>query len=686
VVSATVSDATALVPAGSVRTLILGLDAAGRIVQHDRSAADMLAEPPAHLLGTEFAELITDPGRAETLPGLLAAASSGRDATVVLPVRTARGDHADAVVTIGPVHSSQPGLAAQAIVRIAPPLEERFLDPAVMRHALLDAPISRTGGALDIDQIAPEVVNVVVPHFCNAAGLLVLESLIAEDEVPTGPADGSQLVRRLAVASDDGHPSWAAAFPTGEILHYPQGTPYVRCLASREPVLEATIAAEEASAIARSWHRRPVARLLTGSSMLVLPLIARDILLGLLVCTRKAGYRRFDAYDREIGMEFASRAAIFIDNARRYSRERATALTLQRSLLPTGLTAPSCVEVRHRYLPGGKLIEVGGDWYESIALPGGRVALVVGDVAGHGVRAAVTMGRLRTAIRTLARLELPLAEILAQLDELMHELGVREPHFATCVYAVYDTVAGTCEVASAGHLPPLLARPGKPAEYLDITPAPPLGIGGGPIESKVFHVDDGSVLVLYTDGLVERRGADIDEGLGQLREVFSNGAAAAPLDDLCRSTLAGVYAQEQRDDIAVLVARLRHLAADHHVSWRLRSDLRSVRRARTLVGPALRTWGLDELVPTAQLLVSELVTNAVRYATGKIGLQLVCEGSLFCEVHDDSAALPRLRRISDSDDERGRGLRVVSQLASRWGTRRTATGKVVWAELPLPHG
>ena len=227
------------------------------------------------------------------------------------------------------------------------------------------------------------------------------------------------------------------------------------------PVLETTISESQASQIAKAWRRKPVAKLLSGASMLMLPLVARGTMLGFFACTRQEGFRRFDAYDIEIGMDFASRAAMFIDNARRYSREHATALTLQRSMLPTGLSYPSSVEVKHRYLPGSKLIEVGGDWYESIALPGGRVALVVGDVAGHGVRAAVTMGRLRTAIHTLAMLELPPAESLQQLDELMHTLGEREPHFATCAYAVYDAVSGELR-GRRGRPPAAAARaPGR---------------------------------------------------------------------------------------------------------------------------------------------------------------------------------------------------------------------------------
>jgi hypothetical protein len=314
------------------------------------------------------------------------------------------------------------------IVRIMPPAEGRFADMEVMRRALLDAPISQVGGGLGIDEVAPKVTRIAVPHFCNVGGLVVRETLIAEDELSVIPPDGSLLLRRIVVETDDGDPRWDAGFPAGELLRYPADSPYARCIASREPVIEAVVTAEQGPRVSRAWRERPVvAELLTGTSVLSLPLVARGVVLGLLVCIRKPGYRCFDSDDVQIGMQFAARAAVLIDNGRRYSRERATALTLQRSLLPTGLSAPSCVEVHHRYLPASKLVEVGGDWYEAIALPGGRAALAVGDVAGHGVQAAVTMGRLRTAIHTLAKLELPPGEMLEHLDELMGELGVREP-------------------------------------------------------------------------------------------------------------------------------------------------------------------------------------------------------------------------------------------------------------------
>ncbi len=668
----------------SARTLVLGVDHAGRILQHDRTAPGALGLKGDDLLGAHLGDLVAEPqDQQAALKGLLEAVRGDRENTAMLAIKCSNDATTDAVVTVQPVCASQPGPAALVVIRIPPSNEERFLDPALMRRALLDDSFTRAGATLDLDQMARGLVNVLVPHFSNIGALLVLESLVGADDNPAFAPDGSHTLRRLAVAYDDSNQAWDATFPTGELLSYPPGSMYVRCMDSGKPILEATFTAEDAARLAKAWQRMPVARLLSGASMLLLPLIADGTTLGFFVCARKPGFRRFDAYDTEIGLDFASRAAIFIDTARRFSRERATALTLQRSMLPTGLSAPSSVEVRHRYLPASKLIEVGGDWYESIALPGARVALVVGDVAGHGVRAAVTMGRLRTAIQTLARLELSPAESLQQLDELMRTLGEREPHFATCAYAVFDAVNGTCEVASAGHLPPLLVPPDGSGVFLDVPPAPPLGIGDGLIQSQEFTIEDGSLFVLYTDGLVEKRDRDIDDGLDRLRKIFGPDSLSRPLEDLCKATLDGVYADQQRDDIAVLIARLRRLPSDHHITWTLDADPVSVGAARTLVRARLKEWDLADLADTTELLVSELVTNALRYARGQITVRLVRERTLVCEVLDDSAALPRLRHAG-SDDETGRGLHVVGQLAQRWGTRRTVSGKVVWCEQPVP--
>jgi len=670
---------TALASSTSVRTLILGIDPAGRIVWHGQNAPEVLDPPGGALLGTPLGDLVTGDA-AGTLSGLLEAGRSGREATAVLTIRAQRSDPVDAVVTIQAIDGPD-GRSALAIVRIPPLSTERFLDPAVMRHALLDDTFRQIGATLDLDQMACGLINIVTAHFSNVASLLVQESLVA-DEAPTQHKDGPHLLRRLAVASDDHDPGWEVTFPIGEVVRHQAGTIYAQCMDTGEPVQKASGGQE--GHVAEPWMRPPAAGLLSGACKLLLPLNTQGATIGYIVCTRKGGSRPFDAYDIEIGMEFASRAAILLDNARRYNRERATALTLQRSLLPTGLSAPSSVEVRHRYLPGNQLIEVGGDWYESIALPGARVALVVGDVAGHGVRAAVTMGRLRTAIQTLAMLELPPAESLQQLNELMQKMGEREPHFATCAFAIYDAVTGSLEVASAGHLPPLLASPLGSSEFLDVSPAPPLGVGEGPISSRTFEIEDGSLFVLYTDGLVESRGRDIDDGLKRLQSVFKPSSVAEPIEDLAKAALAGVSSDRQRDDVALLVARLARIDGDRQACWALSGDLTSAHEARQLVVEPLEKWQLGTFVPITQLLTSELVTNAIRYAEGSVTLRLICEDTLVCEVADSSPALPRLWDGA-GDDERGHGLQIVSRLSHRWGSRHTPTGKVVWCEQQIPH-
>ncbi|WP_230420740.1 SpoIIE family protein phosphatase [Actinomadura soli] len=664
------------------RTLVLGIDGSRRIVQCGPNARAVLGRAPEELIGHPAIELVGDVGKAE-LEALLEANDAGQERNGVITVLRGDGTSTEAVMTAQPLVGGDSAAPATLLfVRVALPPSERYQDPALMRRALMDDQLTRFGASLDLDQSARGLVDVVVPHYCNAASVLVLESLVAADEVHA--ESGSAVLRRIAVTSDDGNPAWTSTFPVGEVLVFPEGTPYRQVMDTARPVHLPHIDVDSASEIGRLWKRGPAGELLSGVSMVLLPMIARDTLLGFIACTRVPGFRNFDAYDVEIGMEFATRAAIVIDNARLFSRERATALALQRSLLPNRLSAPSSVEVRHRYLPGSKLVEVGGDWYESIALPGARVALIVGDVAGHGVRAAVTMGRLRTALHTLANLELPPADALHVMHELMIELGEQEPHFATCVYAVYDATTGTIEIASAGHLPPLLAGPNGDNEYLQVPPAPPLGVAGGSaIESREFTVEDGSLFVIYTDGLVENRGRDIDDGLARLQTVFGPDSVGHSMEDLAKATLAGVYADQHRDDIAVLIARLRRLPEDRYASWTLPADPAAVRRARGLVSSRLEDWGLEELDYTTELLASELITNALRYAPGPIELRLLLERTLVCEVLDRSAALPRLRRAED-DDENGRGLLVVSQLAHRWGTRRTAAGKVVWCEQIVP--
>ena len=675
-------------PNTSVRTLILGIDRSGRIVQHDRTAPKILARDTDDLLGVHLSDITANPSDKVTgvaISILLEAMKSEREGNTVLTIALAGGQSADAVVTAKPMQAGASDVAAFVIMQIPVPSAERFVDPAVMRDILL----RDTGGpveedTLDFSDLAKKMTAQLVPAFCTAAEVLVLESLIGENEVPAHGTDSNVPLRRLDLRHDADNQAWNSAFPVGEILRYPAGSAYTRAIETGQPVLEHNVTADTAKKLAKSWRRGPVGGLLSEVSMLIIPAISRGTVLGLFCCFRGAGTRRFDRYDADMGMEFATRSAVFFDHATRYNREHATALTLQRAMLPTGLTYPSSVEVRHRYLPGSELVEVGGDWYESIRLPGARVALVVGDVAGHGVRAAVTMGRLRTAIQTLAMLELPPAESLQQLDELMQTIGEREPHFATCAYAVYDAVTGEIELAVAGHLPPLLVHPDGRNEYLEVTPSPPLGIGNGVVDTQVHGVEDGSLFVLYTDGLVESRDRDIADGLDRLQAAFGEGAPDKDLEDLCKTALDGVYSDAKRDDIAVLIAKLRRIPEDHRVCFPLESKLSVVRDARMMIRDPLKRWGLEDLIDTTELLVSELVTNAIKYANGEVLLRLVLEpDSLVCEVHDSSPALPRVLQV-DKDAENGRGLHVVQQLSARWGARRNATGKVVWCQQAVP--
>ncbi|HEX4091381.1 MAG TPA: ATP-binding SpoIIE family protein phosphatase [Trebonia sp.] len=681
----------------SVRTLILGIDRTGRIVQHDRTAPKILARSSDDLLGVNLSDITAtqpkdggppispDKGATFVVASLLEAIKADREANEMLSIALADGVIASSVVSVRPMQAGGSDVAALVILQIPIPSGERFIEPGLMREVLLRDSALSDEDTLDFSDLAMKMTAQLVPAFCTAAEVLVLESLIGDNEVPAhGPAADVPL-RRLHVKHDRENPAWQAAFPVGEILRFPGGSPYARCIESGEPVLEGSISPEAARKLARAWRRKPVSGLLSDSSMLILPAISKGTVVGLFCCFRELGTRRFDRYDMEMAMDFAARQAVFFDHATRYNREHATALTLQRAMLPTGLSYPSSIDVRHRYLPGSELVEVGGDWYESIRLPGARVALVVGDVAGHGVRAAVTMGRLRTAIQTLAMLELPPAATLQQLDELMQNIGEREPHFATCAYGVYDAVTGEIELAVAGHLPPLLVNPDGTNAYLEVAPSPPLGIiEDGIVETTRHQVEDGSLFVLYTDGLVESRDRDISEGLDRLQVAFGEGAPEKDLEDLCKTALDGVYSDAKRDDIAVLIAKLRRIPEDHRISFSLEPELSSVRQARAMIRDPLKRWGLEDLIPVTELLVSELVTNAIKYANGETTLQLILEPDILtCEVHDTSPALPRVLQV-DKDAENGRGLHVVSQLSARWGARRSHGGKVVWCAQVVP--
>jgi anti-sigma regulatory factor (Ser/Thr protein kinase) len=373
-------------------------------------------------------------------------------------------------------------------------------------------------------------------------------------------------------------------------------------------------------------------------------------------------------------------------------------LMLQRSLLPQKVPEPPGVHVAYRYVPGSSGTEVGGDWFDVIPLAGGRVAFVVGDVMGHGLHAAVTMGRLRTAVRTLAGLDLPPDELLRRINDLADDFvqSTDDPLIATCVYAVYDPSTRRCSLAKAGHPPPLLLTETTDGSWqartLDLPSGAPLGVGGVAFESFELEVEEGSVLILYTDGLIESRGEDISEGIARLSRMLSGGpvqehpGTPATLEEACDSIIDDLdsrTASQPDDDVALLMAKLGGLPQGSAASWTFPAQTYAVRRAREVVRRTLYEWGLDALEDASVLLVSELVTNSMRYARGPIGVRMVRGSSLLVEVSDPLPDPPRERRPLP-EDEGGRGIRLVAREARRWGTRHGPMGKTVWFELALP--
>ncbi|MFE9424807.1 SpoIIE family protein phosphatase [Kitasatospora sp. NPDC006697] len=525
------------------------------------------------------------------------------------------------------------------------------------RSRLLHEAGMRIGRTLDMTRTCEELAEVARGGFADGAAVDLLD-LVTKGEEPEGA--GGQL-RRMAVRGAIGA---AEPVPVGATFQLGEGSPGERALLLGVAVPEA--------------GEQPRA--------LVAPLPVRGAVLGVVEFRRAPDGRPFEPDDLVLAEELAARAAVSIDNARRYTREHGLAVALQHSLLPRTLPERTALEVAYRYLPAHA--GVGGDWFDVIPLPGFRTALVVGDVVGHGINAAVAMGRLRTTIRNFSALDLPPDEVLGRLDELVAQLDEEntglEISGSTCVYAVYDPVTGDCALARAGHLRPALIAPDGTVDYPEVAVSPPLGIGGHPFETTELRLPGGSGLVLFTDGLVESRGRDIDVGLERLRTVLAEHARGTP-EEICQAVTRSMLVGHPADDVALLVARTGLLSADRAAEWEVPIDPAAVARVRAAAAERLAHWGLEELGFATELILSELVTNAIRYATVPVRVRLLYDTSLVCEVADGSSTAPHLRWAATTD-EGGRGIFLVAQLAHRWGTRYTAEGKVIWCELPLPDG
>ncbi|MEV5843138.1 ATP-binding SpoIIE family protein phosphatase [Streptomyces sp. NPDC051985] len=615
------------------------------------------------------------------------------DAVVGLAVFLRRPDREDFVADDIALADA---LCAQAALGVS---EDTAADPVASavpkapdedRLRYVGAATRRIARGFDTDEIVLGLCRAAVPTYSDAALVYLRDPLPVGDERPTGPAvlrlrrtdrmkgPGAEGLVWPAETVDDEQDDldagdWSEVVPGGALAEVLRG---VRPVFADDRATRAALSelVGEDSAL-NGW---------AGSHAILAPLRGRRRVTGAVVFLRRPERPAFEPADLLVAAQLATHTALGVDKAVLYSREAFIADRLQRAMLPQALPRPTGARLAFRYLPAAETARVGGDWYDAIPLPGSRVALVVGDVMGHSMTSAAVMGQLRTTAVTLAGLDLPPQEVLHHLDEQAQRLGT--DRMATCLYVVYDPVSHRITVANAGHPPPILLHPGGKTEVLSVPPGAPIGVGGIDFEAVELEAPAGATLLLYTDGLVESRLRDVWTGIEQLREKLAVTAQLTgpdrppPLEALCDEVLDMLGPGDRDDDIALLAARFDGIAPSDVAYWTLDPEDTAPGRARRFTRQALAGWGLEDLTDTAELLVSEIVTNAVRHASRPISLRLLRTDVLRCEVGDDVPQLPRLRRASP-DEEHGRGLYLVNRLARRWGTTRLGTGKIVWFEL-----
>ncbi|MEV8341899.1 SpoIIE family protein phosphatase [Streptomyces niveus] len=569
------------------------------------------------------------------------------------------------------------------------------------RLRFVGAATRRIARGIDLDEIVLGLCRATVPTFSDAILVYLRDPLPVGDERPVAPfVLRLRRTDRLRLTDEDGESLGTAGIqlpeseagraslldpqadvmPAAQLCEVASGGALSEVLRGVRPVFGDSAAARAALPELLGGEMG----LPGGRRAILAPLRGRRRVIGAAVFLRRPDRPAFEPNDLLVAAQLATHTALGIDKAVLYGREAYIADELQRTMLPEGLPQPTGVRLASRYLPAAETARVGGDWYDAIPLPGSRVALVVGDVMGHSMTSAAIMGQLRTTAQTLAGLDLPPQEVLHHLDEQAQRLGT--DRMATCLYAVYDPVSHRITIANAGHPPPILLHLGGRAEVLRVPPGAPIGVGGVDFEAVELDAPAGATLLLYTDGLVESRLRDVWTGIEQLRERLAATAQltgpdhSPPLEALCDDVLDVLGPGDRDDDIALLAARFDGIAPSDVAYWFLEPEDAAPGRARRLARRALSRWGLEELSDSVELLISEVVTNAVRYAERPVTLRLLRTDVLRCEVGDDSPQLPRQRRARDTD-EGGRGLFLVNRLARRWGATRLSTGKVVWFEI-----
>ncbi len=560
------------------------------------------------------------------------------------------------------------------------------------RLRFVGAATRRIARGIDLDEIVMGLCRATVPTFSDAILVYLRDPLPVGDERPTGPVvlrlrrtdripEERDTENGFMPALQPEQPSELSAV-TAELCEVRPGGALNEVLRGVRPVFADSPAAR--AALPELLGEGGELIVPAGQRAILAPLRGRRRVIGAALFLRRPERMAFEADDLLVAAQLATHSALGIDKAVLYGREAYIADELQRTMLPETLPRPTGVRLASRYLPAAETARVGGDWYDAIPLPGSRVALVVGDVMGHSMTSAAIMGQLRTTAQTLAGLDLPPQEVLHHLDEQAQRLGT--DRMATCLYAVYDPVSHRITIANAGHPPPVLLHLGGRAEVLRVPPGAPIGVGGVDFEAVELDAPAGATLLLYTDGLVESRLRDVWTGIEQLREKLAAVAQLTgpdhppPLEALCDEVLDMLGPGDRDDDIALLAARFDGIAPSDVAYWFLDPEDSAPGQARRLARRALARWGMEDMTDSVELLVSEVVTNAVRYASRPVTLRLLRTDVLRCEVGDDVPQLPRLRQAR-ATDEGGRGLYLVNKLARRWGATRLSTGKVVWFEL-----
>ncbi|MEE1782180.1 SpoIIE family protein phosphatase [Streptomyces sp. SP17BM10] len=662
----------------AVREGVLILDADHRLMLANDEARQLLALRP-DAQGRRLDELGLDPGMAALL-------ASGRSVTdevhpagdrllaVNLRPMTARDRPSGLVATL------RDTTELRAVAGLAEEARERL-------RLLYDAG-ARIGTTLDVPGTAQELADVAVPRLADFVAVDLLEG-VADGEEPAAGAVADGVLRRAAHRSVPAGVAEASVRPGG-IDVFPPDSPPLRSLATGRSELHRTQDRAITAWLAADPPRAAGSRAYGFHSWIHVPVTARGTTLGVVQFVRFRNPEPFRPEDLALAEELVARAAVALDNARRFARERGTALALRRSLLPQRLPEHSAAAAAYRYLPADPRLGVGGDWFDVIPLSGARVALVVGDVIGHGLRASATMGQLRSAVRTLADVDLAPDELLTRLDDLVIRLAsdtAAAPDAqstgevtATCLYAVYDPVSGRCSLATAGHPAPVVASPGRDPVVLRMPAGPPLGLGGLPFEAVETELPQESLLALYTDGLVATRHRSMDAGLHALRSALA--ALDESLEARCERIVRALPPGRPADDATLLLSRVRRLDPERVATWAVPADFAAVAAVRADAVRRLTAWGLADCAFVTELVVSELVTNAIRYGSEPIRLRLIHDRSLICEVSDAGSTAPHLRRAR-TFDEGGRGLLLVAQLTQRWGTRRSGNGKTIWCEQDL---